>query len=188
MWWRRASELHPTIGGVHPEYAYPGKGIVDLLIETPDSVTVLENKLWEDWHDWSDESRQADRYRAIATQLATQRKKVSRLLLLSAREDLEYVEALSPNELQVPRDYVWISYTHLARALRWEIREKSIASERILEFWPALLTVNAIERCILGLRKVPPEKAGWRDLSQLTRALLLVPGSSDWGADAEDRT
>lgn len=181
--WSSSALSPPGLGGVHAEFAYPGKGIVDLYIETSDSIVIVENKLWEDWHDWVDGSKQADRYRDIAASMSGQRRLPYRLVLLSARDDLEYVEGTSPGEFQVPSDYLWISYAQLVRALRVELATP-VPSGQVLRFWPAFLTVNAIEGCVLGLYPPTPETATWHDLSQLTRAISLTQEGSGGGTMA----
>jgi hypothetical protein len=170
--WQARALKPPMTGQVTVEYSTPTLGTPDLVVELNDDVILLENKLWEDWHDWSLDGRQADRYRKIGLRLAGTRK--LHLVLLSARPDLEYVDAESPGPLKVPRDWLWIPYAELARGLRAAFRSLDIPD--LATVWPILLTIAAIERDVLGL-DVPSRDPTWRDLSMLSRAVTQMEGA-----------
>lgn len=172
-WWKEAARS--PLEGVECEFAYPEQGAVDLVLTSPGRVVVMENKLWEDWHDWSNGRKQADRYRDIAKALGARKQHGYRLVLLSARDDLEYIDGTSPGELEVPADYLWISFEQVARALRAEVARAQIPVGHALGIWPLIVTINAIERLLLGIEVPAPANAGWRDLSQLAKAVSLIP-------------
>lgn len=144
-------------------------GFLDLIIDTPGLVVGIENKLWEGWHDRENNPQDSSYRRWI---LATSGGVPSIAVFLSAYEAGEAIRRAG---------WCFTCWGDVALALRRRLRalwsgtpptEPGVA----IELAPALCTVAAIERHLLGLRA--PAPAGLMspvksldDLSNLIRHL-----------------
>lgn len=156
--WRAAAGAPPKPGGVERERAHAEFGRPDLVIDAPGMFVVVENKLDAGWHD-SDEP-QAVRYRKFGLRHRRVGQRLG-LVVLVKRDTCELDDRC--------RDYVRVTYRNLARALRRRLRDALPAdapAAMLLALWPALLTVAAIERHLLGI-----DLARWRDAAASWRAL-----------------
>jgi hypothetical protein len=168
--WKAARDEALSRGAVAREKAHDLYGRIDVAIDGPGLYVMLENKLYEDWHD-GDGEPQAVRYRKFGLQLRSASQSLG-LVLLTAADDFELDDRC--------RDYVRIHYRDLAIALRLQLRaalSASASAKQVMAFWPALLTVAAIERVLLGLNvsRLRKLKASWqslRELQELRRYLL----------------
>lgn len=165
-----AQNLTLPPGSVNRERHDSEHGRPDIVINAPGFYVVLENKLEAGWHD-RDKAPQAVSYREFglkhrsASQLG--------LVLLTNRDSFELELAYA--------DYVRIRYRDLARALRRNLRSvisPSSSMAALTPFWPALLTVAAIEQELLGLdikgTIATAHTRSWRSLRQTNEILTYL--------------
>ena len=166
--WRRAKGDPPKSGSmITDEFSVDGSRI-DIVIDSPSILVVLENKLWSAWSDTKGQVPQVVRYRRIGQRLRERKPSGSLgLVLLSARMGLEAGK-------DYPFDYIYVSYWTLARALRSNLAvvltEESSALS-VMELWPAMLTVAEIERTIVEVDATylygNPNQTKWQQLNRL---------------------
>lgn len=169
--WRAAAGAPPGPGGVERERAHQDYGRPDIMIDAPGLFVVLENKLDAGWHD-SDEP-QAVRYRKLG--LARRER--------GRGQRLGLVVLVKPDDFELDdrcRDYVRVTYRAVAQALRRRLRRAlppDASVQAVLALCPALVTVAAIERDLLGLdvarwRRAP---GTWQVLQPLNELLAHLP-------------
>lgn len=163
--WRAARNIALPIGSVDSENSDKAFGRTDITACLPGMFAIIENKLDADWHD-GDGEPQAVRYRKIGLKRRMPDQRLG-LVVLTKRDDFKLDNRC--------HDYVKITYKDLARAfrrnLRTPLRESSSAST-VLELWPALLTVGAIEQELLVLdiasRLRAARSRSWRSIEALS--------------------
>lgn len=124
------------------------EGRPDTIVYTERFVLVLENKLYARWHDRSD-GLQATSYEALGRRRAHAARTNVALVLLTCRE-----------KMPAPPPWIVITYERLAVLLRVHLREALSAGSSAIELarlLPALVTVRAIERHLVGV-PAPPKR------------------------------
>ncbi len=173
--WRGEANRALPFGSVDREVPDPDLGRPDILIDAPGLYVVLENKLEEGWHDGPEP--QAVRYRRFGLKYRAAGKRLG-LVVLTNRDDF----GLDPEFA----DYVRIDYRALGQALRRSLRAEfdhlgkclEHSLEVVLEAWPAIITVGAIERNLLGfdIRGLVygSETASWHALEKVSQILQYL--------------
>lgn len=141
--WRAARDVPLSPGSLDSEDVDEQLGRTDISVRASSMFVIIENKLDADWHD-GDGEPQAVRYRKIGLKRRTQEQRLG-LVVLTKRDDFELDDRC--------HDYVKITYEDLARALRRNLRSalsEAADTKSVLELWPALLTIAAIEQDLLG--------------------------------------
>lgn len=156
-------EVHdPELGDARLRVA----GRVDIVVETSAHFVVIENKVKSGWNDGL--ISQAEKYRRFGLKHARALSKTLALVVLTKSETFEMGEAT--------RDYVNITYASLGSALRHELLHavQDGTAELFISLWPALFTVTAIERELVGIdlqRIAGGVGDSWRSMSHVNRAL-----------------
>ena len=165
--WTRAAKSKPEI---EPE-RYIGNGFLDIWATAPEFCIVVENKLWATWHDHPTGQSQASRYGDYAARVAAQSGQWVGLLLLSVR----------PPEPEELRDgWVFTTWMAFGQELRRQLRKHITPTDsptRLFELLPVALTLESIERDLLGFR-YSNEALSYRDLDDLDRLARYLEGPS----------
>lgn len=166
--WRKLRDAPPERGHVKRERHHVRHGRTDIEVRTPKIFLILENKLDAGWHD-SDGGRQLVRYRKIGITGCVQSQRLG-LVVLTKNPKLELGKRCE--------DWLKITYRDLARALRGNLREalgRGASAPRLLDLWPALLTVTAIEQDLLGLdiaqRRDTNSRQPWLSITPLVEVI-----------------
>ncbi len=175
--WRGAAG--ESIAGVERETGEKELGYVDLIASTQSLLAVVEFKVRAHWHDWGakEAELQAVRYRRIGLLRRSPQQKLG-LVLVSALEDLSTYQVTDHTD-----DYVMIGWQDIAiemRRLLGPMLHESISPAGLLQLWPAIETISAIERHLIGLEHPLPQRQGissWIDLSQARELLSHLQGT-----------
>jgi hypothetical protein len=134
-------------------------GRVDIAIAAANMFVVIENKIDAWWHDG--EIKQAALYRKFGLKRLKNGQKLG-LVLLTKDPDFTLE--------QFCKDYVRITYWDLARNLRRGLRRLAVDASSA-EWWPALLTIAAIEQdlCGLDINGILTKPTSWRVLEHATK-------------------
>jgi hypothetical protein len=164
-WRAAASETHVNWQAEVPS---EGLGTIDLVVQTASILNAgIEVKLWEDWHD--SERPQADRYRDLVARMQEHSpRQMVGLVLLTCREDVE-----------VPGDYVRVTWREFARNIRRQLRSELAGDvvANIRGLLPAILTAASIETELLGLRYMDHDAAPLRHLTQWSALVTYLEES-----------
>lgn len=174
--WLEMRDTPLTRGCVDRECRDLEHGCTDIEIEAPGTFVILENKLSAGWHDL-DGVPQPVRYRKIGLKRCARTKPRLGLVVLTHRRKLD----LGPH-----LDWVKITYESLARALRINLKKtlgEEATMQGLLELWPALLTIAAIEQDLLSLDiqhqcKLAEESSAewaWRHIEPLNKVIDHLP-------------
>lgn len=162
---RLALAAHPGADRiVAEEWTQEGRR-ADLVIDHPEVLMLVENKLWEDWHDDGDK-RQSDWLSEHATRRAGSRPVLLVFLAAYRVEDRPTVQR---------EGWTFVTWEELAIALRrqlsYSVPVGLTDARALMDFVPVMLTIGSVEREILGLRPphVDPRDDSWKDLEQMTR-------------------
>ena len=131
-------------------------GFVDIAVQAPTMFVVIENKLDASWHDG--QTKQAKKYRTFGLKHLESTRKLG-LVVLTKQRDFPLDEFCT--------DYVRVSYWDLARHLRRGLQRQHADTSSIV-WWPALLTIAAIEKDVYGLDigRVADSARSWRALNR----------------------